>query len=330
MLSRTVPQVLALTLLVAASASAAEVEFRSAAPLRETGRAGEEAALQDALGRLLVRVTGRRAAASLAGRFPPAMSIVRHYKVIDGRRLEAEFDENALRQALEQAGERVWEGERPRLALWLVMNDGERWLFRPARAFEAPPPPAVADIRMALNGALGRAFAEASALRGIGIDFAPAGAGPGVRNCVEQLWTGFAGCLPQGAGELLMLGRVAVPGSLDHIEWSLREKGLWREPWESSAAEAVHRATDVLAARFMATQGPVRSYLLVVAPVPDLAAYADLQSRLDALQAVRDWRVDGAARDSLTLRITSATAEAPLRDALGSLGLPFELATSGP
>ena len=94
---------------------------------------------------------------------------------------------------------------------------------------------------------------------------------------------------------------------------------------ESGAAEAVHAVTDMLAARYMATQGPVRSYLLLVSPVPDLAAYERLKAGLEALGAVREWRVDGAARESLRFRITSRTAEAPLREALGTLGIPFEL-----
>ena len=120
-----------------------------------------------------------------------------------------------------------------------------------------------------------------------------------------------------------------MPGALDDIEWRLRDEGFWRTVWESSAVEAVHRVTDVLAGRFMASQGPLRSYLLRVAPVPDLQAYASLQEGLNLLQAVREWQVQGAAGDALTLRITSRTAETPLREALGSLGVSFELSRAG-
>ena len=327
MLLRIVPQALALTLLLASGASATETSFKSTAPLRNSSEAGKAAAAQDALGRLLVRVTGRRAAAELTERFPPALSIVRQYRVIDGARLEAEFDDTVVRQVLEQAGETIWEAERPRLALWLVINDGERWLFRPAQPVSAAA--TTVDLRMVLSDVLGRAFAEVSALRGIEIDFTPGTDEVSADECAEELWTGFAQCLPDLDEELLILGRVAAPSALDAIEWNLREKGLWRRVWESDAAEAVHLVTDLLAERFMATQGPIRSYLLVVAAVGDLPTYADLQSRLNALQTVREWRVDSAARDSLTLRITSRTNEATLRDELDSLGLPFELARTG-
>ena len=326
MLPRIVPQALALTLLLASGAFATEAPFRSTAPLRDSSQASLETAAHDALERLLVRVTGRRSAADLTERFPPALSIVRQY-VIDGTRLEVEFDDAVVRQVLEQAGESIWEGERPRLALWLVINDGQRWLFRPAQTVVASK--TTVDLRIVLSDALEQTLEEVSALRGIEIYFPPGTDGFAAEECAEDLWTGFAQCLPQVDDELFILGRVAVPGTLDGIEWSLRDQGLWRRVWVSDIAEAAHLATDMLAARFMATQGPIRSYLLVVAPVGDVQAYEDLQSRLDALQAVREWRVDSATRDSLTLRITSRTAEAPLRAALGSLGIPFKLARTG-
>ena len=312
---------LALTLVLACAAAASETTFRSAAPLNDAGPAGVERALQDALERLLVRVTGRRGAAELAARFPPAASIVRQYRVVDGTRLEAEFDAALVRRVLEEADEGVWDGERPTLALWLVINDGERWLFRPLESSEGAA--RTLDVRMVFSGALSRALSDVSALRGIDLRYAPPP--DAAERCAEALWTGFFACLPDTGAGLLMLGRVAIPSAPEDIEWNLRENGQWMRVWESGAAEAVHSVTDMLVARYMATQGPVRSWLLVVSPVPDLAAYARLKAGLEALGAVREWRVDGAARESLRFRITSRTAEAPLREALGSLGIPFEL-----
>ncbi len=328
MLLRIVPQALALTLLLASGAVADESQFRSTAPLRDRGEAGVESALEDALGRLLVRVTGRRAAVDLVANFPPASSIVRHWREVEGNRLEAEFDEALVRRVLDEAGEGIWEGERPRVTLWLVVNDGERWFFRPAGPVD--PAGTSVDVRSVISRALSEALKETSELRGIGIDFAPQSDAASNGECAEELWTGFVGCLPDANDEFLILGRVAVPSALGNIEWSLRENGLWRRVWVSDAGEAVHTATDILAARFMATQGPVRSYLMAVAPVPDLAAYEELKEGLARLQAVREWQVDGAAGDSLTLRITSRTAEAPLRNALATLGVPFELSRMGP
>ena len=327
MFPRIVPHSLALSLILACSASAAEVSFRSSAPLPDPGPAGVEAALEDALVRLLVRVTGRRGAAGLVERFPAASSIVTHWRPVGAGSLEAEFDEEMIRRVLEEEGEAVWEGERTRLTLWLVINDGERWLFRPVGS--SSPQETDVSLRGVFSGALTQAFTEVSALRGIEIDFRP---GPGqdvTPECTEEIWTGSFGCLPDGAGALSILGRVAVPGALDDIEWSMREKGTWREIWESDAAGAVHRVTDMLAARFMATQGPVRTYLLVISPVPDLEAYTGLKAGLAAVQAVRDWEVQSAAGDALTLRISSRTAEAPLRVALASLGVQFELTRTG-
>ena len=325
MLSRTLPQALALALVLASAAAASEMPFRSVAPLNDAGPAGVERALQDALERLLVRVTGRRGAADLAARFPPAPSIVRQYRVVDGSRLEAEFDDALVRRVLEEADEGVWDGERPALALWLVINDGERWLFRPLESSEGAS--RTLDARMVFSGALSRALSDVSALRGIHLSYAPSpDTDPAAAElCAEELWTGFFACLPETGGGPLMLGRVAIPGAPEDIEWNLRENGQWKRVWESDAAEAVHSVTDMLAARYMATQGPVRAWRLVVSPVPDLAAYARLKAGLEALGAVREWRVDGAARDSLRFRITSRTAEAPLREALASLGIPFEL-----
>jgi len=318
-----VPHALALTLVLASAAAASEAAFRSVAPLTEPGQAGVERALQDALGRLLIRVTGRRDAAVLAERFPPAASIVRQYRVVQGSRLEAEFDEALVRRVLEEANEGIWDGPRPALALWLVVNDGELWFFRPMDSSEGAA--MTLDVRIVFSGALSRTLSEVSELRGIELRFAPLPDPVAARQCAEQLWTGFFGCLPDTGGEMLMLGRVAIPGAPEAIEWNLRENGQWSRVWEGGGAEAIHSAADLLAARFMARQCPSRSYVLVVSPVPDLEAYARLRAGLDALEVVRGWRVDGAAGDSLRLRITSRTAEAPLREALGSLDIPFEL-----
>lgn len=327
MLQRIVPQALALTLFLASGALAAEIPFRSTVPLQKADKAGEEAALQDALEQLLVRVTGRRNAADLAGRFPPASSIVRQYRVIAGTQLEAEFDDALIRRVLEEAGEDIWEGERPNLTLWLVISDGERWLFQPAESAGALE--TRVDVRNLLRGALSRTLEDVSYRRGVEIEFPLLADRNSMEQCANELWTGFMTCLPRADDELLLLGRVAVPSALNDIEWSLRENGLWRKVWESGAAEAVHVGSDMLAARYMATQGPVRAYRLVVEEIQDLEGYMRLGARLSALPAVREWRVDAAADDSLRLRITSRTAEAPLRDALDSLGIIFELTGTG-
>ena len=327
MLSRIALSVVAMTVFLASAATLAETSFRSTAPLPDSSQAGVDRALQDALVRLLVRVTGRRGAGELADRFPPATSVVRQFRVINGQSLEAEFDEPLVRRVLEEAGESIWEGERPRLNLWLVVNDGERWLFKPV-GFAEPPPQAM-NVRSVFSGALSRTFEEVATLRGIEINFAPVADVNGAGQCAEELWIGSFACLPGDDDRLMILGRVAVPSGLDDIEWNLREDGFWQTVWESDAAEAVHRATDMLARRFMATQGPLRSYLLVLAPVPDLKAYASLQETLSSLQAVREWQVKGATGDELTLQITSRTAESPLREALGSLGVAFELTRTG-
>lgn len=325
--SAIVPFALALTLLLASAATLAQTSFSSTAPLPDSSQAGVDTALQDALARLLVRVTGRRGAAELADRFPPATSIVRQFRVINGDSLEAEFDEPLVRRVLEEAGEGIWEGSRTGLYLWLVVNDGERWLFRPVGFADTPSQ--TMNVRSVFSGALSRTFEEVSALRGIEIDFAPAPDPHAVGQCAEKLWIGDFACLPEDDDRLMVLGRVAVPGALEDIEWRLREDGFWRTVWTSDATEAVHRVTDMLAGRFMDSRGPVRSYVLQVAPVPNLQAYASLTAGLNSLQAVREWQVQGAAGDELRLRITSRTAESPLREALGSLGVSFELTRTG-
>lgn len=317
-----------LVLLLASAATLAQTSFSSTAPLTDSSQAGVDTALQEALARLLVRVTGRRGAAELADRFPPATSIVRQFRVINGGRLEAEFDEPLVRRVLEEAGEGIWEGDRTGVYLWLVVNDGDRWLFRPV-GFADTPPQAM-NVRNVFSGALSQTFEEVSALRGIEIDFAPVADRQVAGECAEELWVGDFACLPEDDDRLMVLGRVAVPGALEEIEWRLREGGFWRTVWESDAAEAIHRVTDLLAERFMASQGPLRSYLLQVAPIPNLQAYASLAQVLNSLPAVREWQVQGAAGDALRLRITSRTAESPLREALGSLGVSFELTRTGP
>ena len=119
---------------------------------------------------------------------------MRQFRVINGGRLEAEFDEPLVRRILEEAGEGIWEGGRTGLYLWLVVNDGERWLFRPV-GFADTPPQAM-NVRNVFSGALSRTFEEVSALRGIEIDFAPVPDPQAAGQCAEKLWIGDFGCLP--------------------------------------------------------------------------------------------------------------------------------------
>ena len=84
-------------------------------------------AFSDALGKVLVKVTGRREFAldpELLGQFGNPRTLLQQYRVKDPDIVWTKFDRSALQRTLDLMGQPVWGADRPETLLWLAVDAG--------------------------------------------------------------------------------------------------------------------------------------------------------------------------------------------------------------
>ena len=268
--------------------------------------AGRAAAATDALRQVIVRLTGRRAAATdpaLAALYADAPRLARTFRSIAGNQLVVSFDPEALEQALLQAGQRLWSRERP-LTLILIVST------RPGAAHTLSGA-AEPDVR--------RAAAAAAQLRGLPLVW-PTGLPSGTEQA--RFDDAIAGRLDplkdlarQYGADALLLARVA-PGT---VTWN------WSGPaGEGGTSGAADEGVQALADRFgaqYATAGARAGQIdAVVRGVKDLAGYAQASSALAGVANVRSVVLEEVSGDALRFRIGFEGDPDTLRRALRDSG----------
>ncbi len=284
-------------LLLAALLAAAAVPVRAAVveglyeavAAGEASDAGRAAAATEALRQVVVRLTGRRAAAtdpSLAALYADARRFARTFRSAGGNQMAVAFDADALDAALLQAGQRLWSRERP---LTLVVLVSARAATARALATASEP-----DVR--------RAVTAAAQLRGLPLAW-PTGLPPALEQARAE--DALAGRLEplrdlarQFGADAVLLGRVGAAG----IAWS------WSGPaGDGSASGGGEEGVQALADRFgvqFASAGPHGGQVdAVVRNVRDLAGYAAASSALAGLPGVRSVVLEEASGEALRFRV---------------------------
>jgi hypothetical protein len=253
----------------------------------EAGRAG---AAGEALRQVVVRLTGRRAAATdpaLAAIYADAPRLARTFRSAAGNQLVVAFDPEAVEARLLQAGQRLWSRERP-LTLVLLVS---------AR------PGATRSLGGGAEPEVRRAVASAAQLRGLPLLW-PTGLPASVEQ--QRVDDALAGRLEplkdlarQYGADALLVGRVAPPVTT----WA------WAGPaGEGSATGAGDEGVQALADRFgaqFATAGARAGRIdAVVRGVHDLAGYALASNALAALPNVRGVALEEVSGESLHFRVT--------------------------
>jgi uncharacterized protein len=268
----------------------------------EATDAGRAAAAADALRQVVVRLTGRRAAATdpaLAGLYADAGRLARTFRSAVGNQIVVDFDPDELDARLLQAGQRLWSRERP-LTLVVLVN---------AR------PGAVRSLGGGADPDVRRAVAAAAQLRGLPLLW-PTGLPAAVEQPrVDDALAGRLGPLRELArqygADAVLLGRVA-PGA---TAWT------WAGPaGEGAATGAADEGVQALADRFgaqFATAGARAGQIdAVVNGVRDLAGYAQAGTALAALAGVRSVALEQVTGDSLRFRLAFEGDADALRRAL--------------
>ena len=307
-LARPVAAALLAVVLAAPGVAAAAVveglyEGTAAGSATDAGRA---AAATDALRQVVVRLTGRRAAATdpaLTGLYADAPRLARTFRSVAGNQLVVSFDPEALEQSLLQAGQRLWSRERP-LTLILIVSTK---------------PGAAHSLGGAAEPDVRRAAAAAAQLRGLPLIW-PTGLPSGTEQA--RFDDALAGRLEplkdlarQYGADALLLARVSPTA----VAWN------WSGPaGEGGASGAADEGVQALADRFgaqYATAGARAGQIdAVVRGVRNLAGYAQASNALAGVANVRSVVLEEVSGDALRFRIGFEGDADTLRRALRDSG----------
>lgn len=306
--------VFALVLLLCAfAASAQEMDlYEGEAPVAGQDEAAREAALVQALSQVVVKLTGIRGAAGdprIQGELARAPALARQFRYrqeLDTSRgapvyqqyLVARFDRDTVDAMLADAGLPVWPAPRPRLALWLVIDDG-----RGPRLVGSAQADAV------------RTLTRRAEERGIRVALPVAdetNAQLGLRAAWHADAEALARLVERHGNAPVLLGRLARSGGRWSTEWTLREGASevarWSDGQEDARialADAADAVVDALGRRYadLLASGLPGSYEIVVVGLRSSEDFIRVMAYLDTLSIVRTVAPLQAGDDSIRLRI---------------------------
>lgn len=314
---RSASLLLALLLLLAsAGAPAARVEglYETEVPVAGSDAGQRNAAIRQALEKVLVKVSGSRQPDLLkriGGRLKEAPDYVLQYsyRVDDGaaggpdgeesrRLLRVSFDPEAVNRLLQQQGLPVWSENRPSVLLWLGSErNGRRRLLEPD-----PQSPVV------------KAVQQAARERGLPVLFPLMDLEDQAKLQVPDLWGDFESNIRAASdrygADMILTGRLARVGkSLWRGEWRLYQPGRVvafsneaKDPAQLAATgiqQAADRLAAVFAPREAAGSGGPDTVRLRVGGITSLERFAAVTRLLDEQRGTERWSIVSVQPDAV-------------------------------
>ena len=284
-------------------------------PIVDETPAAREAALEQILGQVLVRVSGRadvvsRPAASQVLKAAGSLVQQFRYRTEPGaepdsspqKYLQARFNAAALRRVMARHDLPVWLGDRPRVLLWVAVEEnGARRLFRVAE-----------------NARVRELLLQRARVRGAPVQLPLLDLQDQAAITAADIWSGYAPAIRKASAryphDVVLTGKLRRQATGD---WSA-DWGLWRDlevvdlhtegadPGVAISA-AIDLVQDRLAERPSVPQGGSGGMTRVsVEGVRDLAAYAELMRILGELADIGAIHVTKAEADRLLLDVQVA------------------------
>jgi hypothetical protein len=294
------------------------------------------AALQSALGEVLVRVAGQNAVLDTEparAMLKDPSRLVQQYRYFSGSetpvpqlRLWVRFDGEAIRQSLQQQGLAYWGTERPDTLTWLAVEDrGRRYVVSATDD---------SDVR--------RQIETAATGRGVPVLFPLMDLEDQSRVRFSDIWGGFFDNVltasERYSTSAVLIGRLNRSASGGWAaRWYLQVAGTpsaWtdsRQQLEELARQGIADAADILASRFAVApaSGSSDRLSITVSGIDSLADYARTGNYLASLTSVADVQVEQVAASGvryalqlhgslqdLTRIITIGTVLEPAPDAI--------------
>ncbi len=293
---------------VAAAATRAEL-WQATVPLPDRSDAAYGRAFQDALKTVLVRVTGRRSAATDPA-LSPLVSQARRYvqqfhATADGQ-VSVAFDGTALERWLAQNEQPFWGGERPLTFVWLAQETGPQTGTVVTRDGSS-------DLKSALEAqAAARGiqllWPTAADLQANHIDFAALGSTPA---------STLAELAHHLGGEGVLVGRASNSTASANLRWTYVFQDHSNE--FSGTLEGVDRAADTYAS-LLATSGNSTPIDIEVAGIGDVKDYASVQTYLESLSFISHVGVEALHGDTVRFALLARGGTATLQRALSLRG----------
>lgn len=287
-------------LLFAGPANATRVPGLYGADVDATGASGSglDAAFDEALGQVLVKLTGLPDGADPAKRkrlFPNPAALVQKYTVQPGNRLRVEFEPAAMRRALDSAGLPLWDVDRPLVIVWLAIDGGEDARFILPDGSAADPQlggDTLVEFQQALQGvARERGLPLVLPMLDVNditqVTFA---------DVLDEVREPILAASERYGAEAVLIGR---SGSLDinaeTVRWTLLA-GEEEASWEGTVASGPAEAAAVLSRQLATYADAGGTRRLVVNGVSSFSQYGSLLGYLRSLPIVERAsisRVDG-------------------------------------
>jgi hypothetical protein len=306
---RSLPVALALLLVLGAAQAARFQNLYVVTVPPDAGAPVQRAvAEKTALARLLVRVTGNRAAAAdpqLASLINDASSYESSYGVDRQGRPQVGFYAARVDQALTALNYPVWGAERPLTLIWIAVDDGAggRGMLA-ANELAADLPPATAELLTMIRTEL----ATVSDERGLPIALPLLDLEDLNAVAFTDVWGGFEDRVGQGSAryraDAVLIGRVR-PGVLGYeFDWLLLKDGV-RQPITGTATrDGLDAVADLYGAE-LSTVGGASFARLTVLDVATSADYGRVLSYLETLSVLQSVDVESLEHGVLSLRIAA-------------------------
>jgi hypothetical protein len=283
------------------------------------------AAYRSALEIVLLRVSGSELAADpelIDLLFPNPASYIVQFRPGAEETLWVSFDGEAIENALREAGQTVWDSDRPLTLVWLAVDwgEGEREIIG------ADDPDFGDDAARSIDRyrLLRQRVVDTAERRGLPIIFPLLDTEDLQAVSFSDIWGGFDEPLLAASGryevDSILVGRFR-PGSSQRNQWNYYFSGEERN-WFGEPELAVNLLADALAAEFAVSgSAPLESVDLVVAGVESIRAFGSLQALLSELTIVETLAIREVAGDRIVYRVDVRGGAERLRRALQFAGL---------
>lgn len=272
---------------------------------------GRDEAFRAALGKVLVRITGRRDAAGrpeAAELLDNAAAYAQQFRQPAPDRLWVAFDGAALERELGRLGQPVWGPDRPSTLLWIAVDAGGGRRFVVASGAE-----------LAAEAAVRAQVIEAAAERGIPVVFPLMDAEDRSLASFAEVWGGFEDSILAASErygvDAVLVGRLTT-GDMGHGRWTLYGAD-GAERWSGGVTDSVGRLADRFAARFaVVSSGAGRTIRLAVSGVETVEDYGRVSMFLGGLNAIESVGVESVLRDQVVFRVALRGEAATLDEAV--------------